>query len=131
MNPGFFIKIKTGDTASLVLPTCKGIELIDVNNIVRIEASSNYSRLYFLNGKTLVVAKLLRWFEDRLPAAQFIRAHRAHLLNRNFIRHINGKGNKAILYNGDHIGVSRRKRSQFLKYGWAAVPLRERSVPLA
>jgi DNA-binding LytR/AlgR family response regulator len=44
----------------LLLPTCTGIELIDINAVIRIEAISNYSKLYFINGKTLVVAKVLR-----------------------------------------------------------------------
>ncbi|MEQ1767700.1 MAG: hypothetical protein ABL859_09765, partial [Methylotenera sp.] len=52
---------------TLLLPTCKGLECILFNEIVRIEASSNYSKLFFNNGKTLVVAKVLHWFEDQLP----------------------------------------------------------------
>ncbi len=45
---------------SLLLPTCKGIEVISANNIIRIEGISNYSKLFFLDGETLVVAKLLK-----------------------------------------------------------------------
>jgi two-component system, LytTR family, response regulator len=96
----------------LLLATCKGIEVIDINTIIRIEAISNYSKLYFTDGKTLVVAKVLRWFEDVLSPARFMRVHRAHLVNKQFINHyMKGEGGKIKLMNGDWIEVSRRKKS--------------------
>jgi hypothetical protein len=41
-------------------------ELIDIRSIIRIEAMSSYSKLYFTGKKNLVVAKVLSWFEDML-----------------------------------------------------------------
>jgi two-component system, LytTR family, response regulator len=110
----------------LLLPTCKGIAVINTHEIVRIEAMSNYSKLYFTNKKTLVVAKVLRWFEERLvtplPAAgwpdeAFLRIHRKHLINKNFInQYVNGKGGKIELDTGEWFDVSKRKKSIFLKH---------------
>ncbi|MBL7748007.1 MAG: hypothetical protein JNM19_11300, partial [Chitinophagaceae bacterium] len=50
--------ITSGGSSYLLLPSCKGLETIDINTIVRIKAISNYSKLYFENGKTLVLAKV-------------------------------------------------------------------------
>ncbi len=83
--------------------------------IIRIEASSNYSCVYFADGKKLVVSKILYWFEERLPAATFARVHRSHLINTDFISEI--KENKPcslLLNNGDRIELSRRKKSDFI-----------------
>lgn len=100
----------------LILPTCKGLEFIDTSTLVRVEAMSNYSKLFFINGKTLVVAKVLHWFQQSLSAIQFIRPHRTHLINKNFIRqYINESGGKIRLYNGEYIDISKRKKSHFLK----------------
>lgn len=99
----------------LLLPTCKGIEVIDITNIIRIEAVSSYSKLYFINGKTLVVAKVLHWVEERLSSRQFIRVHRTHVVNRNFIHQYLRKTNKIKLLNGECIDVARRKKAFFLK----------------
>jgi len=109
----------------LLLPTCKGIEAIYIHEIVRIEALSNYSKLFFANNKTLVVAKVLRWFEERLaipyhsavlPADNFLRIHRKHLVNKTFIRqYVSGKGAKIELNTGERFDVSKRKRTEFLK----------------
>jgi two-component system, LytTR family, response regulator len=114
----------------LLLPTCKGIEAINIHDIVRIEALSNYSKLFFANNKTLVVAKVLRWFEERLampahsavlPADTFLRIHRKHLINKNFIHHyVSGTGGKIELCTGERFDVSKRKKSIFLKH-WCVI----------
>jgi two-component system, LytTR family, response regulator len=102
---------------TLLLPVCNGLEVIDISTIIRIEAISNYSKLYFTNGKTLVVAKVLRWFEERLKNNEenktiFLRTHRTHLVNKNFIsRYANGK---IELHNHQIIEVARRKKNDFL-----------------
>lgn len=102
---------------SLLLPTCKGIEVISPDNIIRIEGISNYSKLFFLDGKTLVVAKLLKWFEEKLIEKQFFRVHKTHFINTNFILQYNkGVGAKIQLSNGDWIVISKRKKQQFIKY---------------
>jgi DNA-binding LytR/AlgR family response regulator len=104
----------------LMLHSCNGIDAIDVHTIIRVEAISNYSKLFFSNGKSLVVAKVLRWFEERLSVQHngenksiFLRTHRTHLVNKNFIRrYSNGK---IELYNQQCINVARRKKRDFLQ----------------
>ncbi len=110
---------------NLLLPTSKGIEVIDIRSIIRIEAISSYSKLYFTGGKTLVVSKVLSWFEEMLtplPIGEgfgkrsFIRIHRTHLINISFIeQYIKGAKGKVKLYNGELIGVSKRKKNFFLQ----------------
>ena len=96
----------------LLIPTCKGIELIHTPDVIRIEAISNYSKIYFLGGKTLVVSKVLKWFEESLAATQFIRVHRTHIVNKLFIdRYIKAEGYKVGLTNGELVEVSRRKKT--------------------
>lgn len=95
----------------LSLTTCKGMEYVDIHNIIRIEAISNYSKLYFINGKTLVVAKVLRWFEECLPQDQFLRTHRTHIINRTYIRRIEQTAQLRVELRADEwVSVSVRKR---------------------
>ena len=104
----------------LMLPTCKGMEKINCNSIVRIEASSNYSKLVFSNGKTLVVAKVLHWFEKQAGMDTFLRTHRTHLVNKIFISsYIDGSGGQICLHNGEVIDVSKSKKRIFL-HSWRA-----------
>jgi len=87
-----------------------------VDEIMRIEAMSSYSRLFLSNGKIYVVAKVLHWFESRLPDEMFTRVHRSHLVNKMFIAKIKGNRSKALLlFNGESIAISRRKNRMMIK----------------
>ena len=92
------------------IPYVGGICFVQPENIIRIEASSNYSKVYFSNAKPMMVAKVLHWFEDKLPQQMFARVHRSHLVNKMFMCQVNGVKNKMLLLNnGESIAVSRRK----------------------
>jgi len=100
----------------------KGTDVIYTNLLVRIEASSNYCWLHFSNGKKTLTSKTLQWFEESLSSKQFIRVHRTHLVNTAFIsQYLNHANGKILLQNGDAIGISRRKRSYFLRSWVSAV----------
>ena len=109
------INIRAG---MFLLPTSKGVEVIFIDKIIRIEACSSYSRLYFSNGKTLAVAKLLSWFEEKLSNADFFRTHKTHLVNKHFI--LQYYMGKVRLVNGEYIDVSKRKKRFFLR-SWVGV----------
>jgi hypothetical protein len=94
----------------IILNTSTGGYLIDTNSIIRVEASSNYSKLYFNNGKTMVTAKLLGWFEEKLKAAAFTRVHRSHLVNNTFLQANQCTSKQAMLKDGINIPVSRRRK---------------------
>ena len=94
----------------LNIPYVGGICFVQPENIIRIEASNNYSKIYFSNAKPMLVAKVLHWFEDKLPQQMFARVHRSHLVNKMFMCQVNGAKNKMLLLNnGESIAVSRRR----------------------
>ena len=100
----------------LLLATCRGTMIIDINSILRVEAISNYSKLFFADGKSLVVAKLLSWFEKKLAGVHFVRLHRGHLVNIRYIKACDRFSNgEVLLVNNERLAVSRRKRLDFKK----------------
>jgi len=106
----------TTNRSFIIVPGNKHTELINIHSIIRIEAFSNYSKLYLTGGKSLMVAKPLRSFEEKLPSEYFIRIHRTHLVNSNFIRQYSkGSGSTIQLQNGETLEVSRRRKTYFLK----------------
>jgi two-component system LytT family response regulator len=96
------------------IPTNKGLKAVMTENIVRIEASSNYCKVFFDNECPLTVAKVLHWFEEKLPDDYFYRIHRGHIVNRRFISTVSCN-NTLTLINGDQLQVSRRKKNVFRK----------------
>jgi two-component system, LytTR family, response regulator len=93
------------------IPHEQGVCIVLTTDIIRVQGHSNYSKIHFRKGNPLLVAKVLQWFETRLPEAMFARVHRSHLVNRNYVTSIVGK-HTAILNNGEAICMSRRKKKQ-------------------
>jgi len=100
----------------IVISTLEGLLFFDINDIVHIEAQSNYTVFSFTNRPRLTVSKTLKEFEDLLPSEQFFRAHHSHIINLQYIkRYIKGDGGQIELNNGELVDVSRKKKEEFLK----------------
>ena len=100
----------------IAIPTSDGLEFIPIKNIVHIESSSNYSRIFFIDGKNILVTKLLGELEEILQPYHFYRVHNSHLINLSYIKkYIRGEGGQVVMQNGDVIDVARRKKEEFLK----------------
>lgn len=99
----------------IAVPLNDGLEFIIIKNISRIESSSSYSRIYLINGQSVLVTKLLKEFEELLIPYSFFRVHNSHLINLNYIKkYIRGTGGQVLMENGDLIDVSRRKKEEFI-----------------
>ena len=96
----------------LIIPTNKGAKVVLISNIIRVEASSCYSKIYFNNERPLLVAKVLRWFEDHLPHEVFCRIHRTHLVNRMYVTSVLDRSSVALI-SGEIIQISRRKKRAY------------------
>ena len=93
----------------LRIPYDRGVLLVPPQQIIRIESMSNYSKIFFTGHRPMVVAKVLCWFQERLPQQMFARVHRSHLVNRLFVKETDAN-NIILLSNGEKIAMSRRKK---------------------
>jgi two-component system LytT family response regulator len=99
----------------IAIPTADGLEFLQIKTIVHIESSSNYSKIFLNNGKTILVTRLLKDFEDMLSSYRFYRVHNSHLINLNYIqKYIRGDGGQVVMQTGETIDVARRKKDEFL-----------------
>ncbi|MFI5131380.1 MAG: LytR/AlgR family response regulator transcription factor [Chitinophagales bacterium] len=98
------------DNNTIMIADSKGVSVIDINSIVRIEAVNNYSRLFLRNGKIVLVSKVLKRMEALLAGKGFERIHRSHLVNAACISRYNLFQKKITLQNEEEISISRRKR---------------------
>ena len=98
------------------ISTLDGMEFYEIKEIVRIESSSNYSKIFFIDNTQVLVSKILKDFEEILMPYRFFRIHHSHLINLTYIKkYLRGDGGQVILQNNDVIDVSRRKKDEFLK----------------
>jgi two-component system, LytTR family, response regulator len=98
----------------LALPGVNGIQYVQLEDIIRLQAERNYTRLYFVKGKNFLSSKTLAEYEKILRDSGFIRVHRSHLINPQYIDSYEKQG-IVKLKDGCEIEVSRRKKDAVVK----------------
>lgn len=98
------------------IPGVKHVLQVPSEQIARVEANSNYSTIYLLDGKHYVFSKVLSWFEERLPENAFLRINRGQIINRNLVGSIVGdKQKNVVLLTGECFPISRRRQAKIRK----------------
>lgn len=98
----------------LAIATLKGTFYYPIKNIIRLEGEGNYTRIFFDKEKPLLASRTLKDFEDILESHGFIRVHRSHLVNKNFV--------SSVLFDGfiemadqSKIEISRRRKEAVME----------------
>ena len=97
----------------VILPTLEGFEVVKMEEIVRIRGNGNFTDIYLSNGSKKMVCRFLKHFSELLPFP-FIRVHKSHIINVNFVKSYN-KGGTLTLNDGSEIEVSPTYKEDFLK----------------
>lgn len=98
----------------LTLPSGQGYRLIDLDDIIHIEADSNYAIFHLINLEKITVSKVLKDYEEILPEHLFARIHKSSIVNLKYVKEYSNKnGLQVVLQNGESITVSRRRASDF------------------
>jgi two-component system, LytTR family, response regulator len=88
-----------------------GTYFVDTNSIIRCEASSNYTKLFFTDKQPVILAKTLSACASAISDSNFIRIHQSHLINKNFVQNIAIDGS-VFLKDGTVCNISRRKKRE-------------------
>lgn len=95
---------------TIALNTQEEIRILNLVDVIRLEAMGNYTTFYTSDEKILVT-KTLKEFEKVL-ADDFIRVHQSHLVNRLHIKsYIKTEGGYLKMKDGSDVPVSVRKKS--------------------
>lgn len=110
------LQVKKNSFQKIAIPTTDGLQFIKINEILYLEANTNYTHVILTDSKKFVVCQTLKTFEDILPTNTFIRIHNSYIINKNFAeKYIRGEGGQVVLSNGVTLDVSKRKKADFLK----------------
>ncbi len=85
----------------------KDVHLIKVENILYLEAKSNYCSIYLREKKTFFTSKTLKYWEEKIPTSVFIKCHKSYIFNINEVEKIIPAENCIIMSNGSQIKISR------------------------
>ena len=106
--------MSTNNNIKIAVATMDGRYFFSPEEIIRLEASSNYTNIYFRDKKKMLTAKVLKEFEEMLVPFGFLRTHRTHLVNRQHIHCITKEGN-IIMKDSSVAEISRRMKSGVMR----------------
>lgn len=93
----------------IVVRKGNAIDIIPVEQVRYVESQDDYVMIYHSKGKALK-QQTMKYYEENLPKAEFVRIHRSYIVNISEIKKIEpyGKDNHvAVLSSGDKLPVSR------------------------
>jgi len=100
----------------IALPNHEQVDFVSVSEIIRCEGDNNYTHVYLHNGTKKLVSKTLKEFDELLQEYYFIRIHRSHLVNPDFITsYYKNDGGIIHLSDGARIPVSRSRKKEVLE----------------
>lgn len=93
----------------LALADVNDIKYVALDEIIRLQADSNYTHIYLKDKKPFVSAKTLKEYDEILEGHHFLRVHKSHLVNPQHITQYDRSG-LLTLSDGSVVEVSRRKK---------------------
>jgi len=100
----------------VALPTLDGLEFIEIEDIIRCESESNYTRIYCSENTKYLICRTLKEVEQVLTENGFIRVHHSHLINPKYIRKfVRNDGGYLMMTDGASIPISRAKKNRLFE----------------
>ncbi len=100
----------------IALPHLGGISFIEVDDMVSLQADSNYTIIHMKDMQKLVITKTLKDFEELLNPTQFARIHKSYIVNLKYIKEYSTiDGGIVKMTDGNQWSISRRQLDVFLE----------------
>lgn len=100
----------------IMLPTMQGFEIVKVSKILYCIAEDNFTHFHLQGGSKLLICRTLKHFESILPSSPFLRIHRSHIVNLDYvIKYTKGKGGYVTMQDHHELEVSERKKAELFE----------------
>lgn len=107
--------VSTKIAKKIAIPTAEGLNIHDVEDIVRCQSDGNYTLIFFKDKTRIMSSKTLKHFDELLENNSFERIHNSHLVNMYHVKkYINTDGGFLKMSDDSEIPISQRKKSQVL-----------------
>ena len=98
----------------ITIPHLDGLKIIELSEIVYLEADSNYTIFHLINAQKFVSSKTMGEFEQVL-SSHFFRIHKSFVINLIHISEYSKKnGNNVIMKEGSVLPIARRRFQEFM-----------------
>jgi two-component system, LytTR family, response regulator len=100
----------------LCIPSVKGVQVVDLQSLIYIEASSNYSHLFFTDRPRICASKPVHTYATLLEGSNFVRVHKSFVVNLDHVTaYVKGAGSNVLMTDGKAIDVARSKREVLMR----------------
>jgi len=104
------------DPAKIIMHESTGFTIVDVSEIIMLEAEANYTHFYLTDHRKLNYCRILKEFEGLLKIhPQFMRVHRSYLINLDHVVSYSSQG-VIKLKEGILASLGNSFRDAFLQY---------------
>lgn len=106
--------IKKKEYKKIIIPELGNRRVLEINNIIAIEAEGAYCKIHQTNEKSFIISKNLKYFEKRLEISDgFFRSHRGWMVNLDYVQTINKTELNLVLMNNLKAKISRTRLDAF------------------
>jgi two-component system LytT family response regulator len=115
IKPTQIIRPEIPNPGKIMIPSQSGYYLLEIQEIIRMAADINYTRIYVKDKPPILVAITLKYFESALKDSGFFRVHKSHLVNLNHIERYQKTADGGILtlIEDASVPLSKNVRSEF------------------
>ena len=104
------------DKRQIILPTMEGIEVIKMEEIIRLQGNGNFTDIFLSNGTKKMACRFLKHYAEILPSP-FVRVHKSHIINIQCVKSYHKSlGGYVVLNDNTEIDISANYKDAFLKF---------------
>ncbi len=102
--------------SKIVLRTADSIHVINIDEIIRLQADGAYTTFYIIGSKPIVLSKNLKEYDSLLENNGFIRTHQSHLVNsKHIVCYSKVDGGSLVLNDHTQVPVATRFKEKVIK----------------
>ena len=76
----------------------EGLQFVEIDETMYCESQDNYTRFFFIDGRKIMVPKIIKHFEEMLDPIIIYRVHRSNIINLKYIdKYVKGEGGYVVL----------------------------------
>ncbi|MGN6419861.1 MAG: LytR/AlgR family response regulator transcription factor [Pseudobacter sp.] len=108
--------VKKQQDYTISLSTAEGLEFIPVAAVLRLEANGAYTIFHLKDGRTIMVSRNLKEYENLLGEHGFFRIQNSHIVNLKEVKkYLRTDGGYAVMNDDTQLAISPKKKEAFLQ----------------
>lgn len=107
---------RRNEIKKIALPALEGITMLNISDIIHCVSEGSYTVFHTLNGRSVMVSRPIKEYDELLAPYNFFRVHQSHLVNLNFVaKFLKEDNGLLVLEDGSRIEVARRRKELLMQ----------------